>query len=341
MTQVGRRSCIAALCGSALGYSASARAEPAAHPQVALEVDPCVAVAVDEVRAIVGVELGALLVPEGVAPTRDVTAVRVGCGAAATDLRVDDPITGKSLTRSVNLSVEAAKARPRLLALSIVELVSASWTELEANPTPALKPVGAVASPGARDAARTVVRARAPTLDVAPASFRLEALVGRRVFFPNAGGALDGLGLRVGGDRLATWRALGWTADMLAEHGASKVALGAVNVDLVSASFALLAHHETSSIALRAGVGARFGSARVSGNPADSSRVDASSVAGAWGGPFVVAGVGLAALRPVVIELTAEGGWCVVPVRGHVGEARDVGPIGPWVGVTLGVGVQP
>src|SRR5262249_25655804 len=77
---------------TSVAWSSLARADPPAqsHPLVQLVIDPCLGVPAEEVRKIVGVELGALLVPEGDAPTSDVTVVHVRCGAA-TELRVDDP----------------------------------------------------------------------------------------------------------------------------------------------------------------------------------------------------------------------------------------------------------
>src|SRR5207244_957590 len=99
-------------------FTPISRAQPSSgnHPLVKLGIGSCVGVPVEEVRKIVGVELGALLVAEGETPTADVTVIDVQCGPAI-ELRVDDPITGKSLTREIDLSKEAASARPRLLAL--------------------------------------------------------------------------------------------------------------------------------------------------------------------------------------------------------------------------------
>src|SRR5206468_350111 len=47
--------------------------------------------------------------------------------------------------------------RARLLALSIAELVSSSWTELVSNPEPTVVPIGISASDEERKAARDVV----------------------------------------------------------------------------------------------------------------------------------------------------------------------------------------
>lgn len=326
----------------ALIFSTNSRAQPPPgnHPLVRLSVDPCVGAPVDDVRKIVGVELGALLVPESSPPSGDVTVVTVGCGATTTQLRVDDPITGKSLTREIDLSKEAPSARPRLLALAIVELVSASWTELEANPTPKVKPVGATASPIAKEAAKKVVADKLPPPPAPPPSLRVEALVGRRWFFPRTGPS-NMFGLRIGDDHIGGFSSLGWMGDVIVEHAGVNDSLGTVNVDLVSASAAIVAHHDTSVLALRAGIGARYGSARISGTPSDATHVESSSLSGVWGGPMIVGGVGFTPLRPLVFEVIFEAGWTATAVRAHVGDPGNVGPSGGWLGASLAVGLEP
>ena len=335
-------SSIALLAFLTLFSPAVARAQPPPgnHPLVQLAVDPCVGVAVDDVREIVRVELGALLIPEGTAPGSDVTQVHVSCGATTTQLRVDDPVTGKSLTREIDLSKEASTARPRLLALAVVELVSASWTELEANPQPKVKPVGAVASPTAKAAAKKVVEDKLPPPPAPPPSLRIEALAGRRWFFPRTGPS-NMFGLRLGDDHIGAFGSLGWLADMVVEHAGVNDSLGTVNVDLVSASAAIVAQHHTDVLALRVGVGLRYGSARISGTPVDAAHVESSSLSGVWGGPLVVAGVGFTPLRPLVLEVLVEAGWTATAVRAHVGDPGNVGPSGGWLGASLAVGIEP
>jgi hypothetical protein len=327
---------------AALVFAPVSRAQPPPgnHPLVQLALDPCLGVPSEGVREIVRVELGALLVPEGGNPGSDVTQVHVTCGPTTTMLRVDDPVTGKSLTREIDLSKEASAARPRLLALAIVELVSASWTELEANPQPKVKPVGAVASPTAKAAAKKIVEDKLPPPPAPPPSLRIEALAGRRWFFPRTGPS-NMFGLRLGDDRIGSIGTLGWLADMVVEHAGVNDSLGTVNVDLVSASVAIVAQHHTDALSLRAGLGLRYGSARISGTPIDAAHVESSSLAGVWGGPLVVAGVGFTPLRPLVLEVLVEGGWTATAVRAHVGDPGNVGPSGGWLGASLAIGLEP
>ena len=315
--------------------------EAGAHPFVKLTIDECVAVPPAEVKKIVAVELGALLVDEGSPLTgegaRDTTIVLVSCSGKTIALHVDDPVTGKSLERSIDLSAEVPKARPRLVALAIVELVSASWTELEANPQPKVPAVTATASPAAKDAAKVNVRTRFLSPVAPSSSLRILATTGLRLFFPRTG-PLTSFGLRVGDDRGA-FGFLGWAADMQAEHARVPVALGGVAVDTVSASFSALAFHRFSLVTLRAGLGVRLGAARITGEAGDAARVEGSSLAGFFGGPLCVVSVSFTPLGPLVIEAAAEGGFVAAPVRGHVGEERDVGVSGGFIGATIGLGV--
>ena len=157
------RGCLAVGVAALLALAprhANAQAGAIAHPSVSLEVDPCVQADVAEVRRIVGIELGALLEdrePAGGAATTkgasDTTRVTVACAGPLVELRVDDPLTGKGLTRPIDLSTSSATARSRLLAIAIAELVAASWTELESNPHPRVVPAGPPASTAAREAA--------------------------------------------------------------------------------------------------------------------------------------------------------------------------------------------
>ena len=146
----------AVACAIVLASSVASAGE---HPTVQLEIDPCIVAPADEIRRVVAVELGAL-VDDGNDTNADRTHVTVACQDGAVALRVDDPITGKSLARTIELASTLPVARGRLVALAIVELVSASWTELELNPTPRVQPRGQRSSAAARDAALSAVLAR-------------------------------------------------------------------------------------------------------------------------------------------------------------------------------------
>src|SRR5439155_8563961 len=93
------------------------QAPAGAKSLVALEIDPCVRVDRAQVRRVVTVELGDAPTDASAAGV-DRTRVAVSCIGELVELRVDDPITGKSLERTIDLA-EAPRASPRLLALAI------------------------------------------------------------------------------------------------------------------------------------------------------------------------------------------------------------------------------
>jgi hypothetical protein len=138
---------------------APARADPAGHPRVSLHIDPCVAVDPTEVRRIAAIELDAQLAEEA---EPDTTRVRVTCDGPFVRVEAVDPITGKSLARAVHLETAMLSARPRLLAIAVAELVSASWTELAYNPRPQVPAASPAPSDEAKAAALHTVRERAP-----------------------------------------------------------------------------------------------------------------------------------------------------------------------------------
>jgi len=327
--RAARLSFVALACAPLLVGVASA--DDKAHPTVFIAIDGCVSVDEVDVHKIVGIELGAS-VAEASSP--EMTRVNATCKDKLVELKVDDPITGKSLNRVVDILAAAPKARARLLALAIVELVSASWTELETNPTPVVPPAGPKPKPEVKEAARDAVRTRVIP-QPSPTALRLMAEVGRKMFFPRTGPTL-GFGLRAGSD---AWPIFGWTADMHADHASVPASLGSVAVDTVSIGGAFVAHQSWSALALRGGLGFRGGIARLTGEPNDPDAVRASTLNAPWGGPMAVAGVGIRPITMLSIELVAEAGYVILPVRAKVAAEREAGVDGAWIGATLAIGL--
>ena len=91
------------------------------HPSVALEIGACLDVEQAEVRRIVAIELRALMI--GSDSAEPITRVAVDCYNPLVEIRVEDPVTGKSLVRRIDLSTSERSIRARLLALA-----SPSWS---------------------------------------------------------------------------------------------------------------------------------------------------------------------------------------------------------------------
>lgn len=314
----------------AVWLALAASAGAAEHPLVQIEIDPCVNASRDDVRRLVAIELGSLVAD---APGSDQTRVAVGCKETLVELRVDDPITRKSLVRDVDLAETVPRARARLLALAIAELVSASWIELEAIPSPKVPPAGPAPSLEAKRAATVTVRRQ---IESSPFDrFRLTA-------FGTGAGFFTGPGLTGGGGmQLARDHAyhVGWQVDLQAAHGNAVVPLGSVSVDLINVGTAFVMHYATPRIAFQGGVGLRGGAARLSGSPVSSDAATGGTVWGAWGGPLATASLGVAVSRRLLVDLAAEAGYVVVPVGGLVADVRQVAVDGAWLSFRVGFGV--
>jgi len=273
------------------------------HPPVALEIEGCETAS--EIRRIVALELGAPLADAAAGSTR----AYVTCNAGDTAiLRVDDP--AKPLAWSLDLAPAIPKARARLVALAIVELISTSWTERD----PAAPPV---------------VRAQ----PAAASSLRLVAHGGGSAFSGGTG-LLGGGGIRLEQDRAL----LGWLVDLEAHHGRAGVSLGDVTADVLDVAAALAIHHAWSRARLALAAGLRGGGARLAGS-ADAMTVHADHFWAPWLGALALASASVTIVPRWSLELAVEGGGVIVPVGGLVNDRREVAIDGAWLTIQLGVGV--
>jgi hypothetical protein len=317
--------------------------EAASAPFLSLDLGSCSVVPVGEVQSLVAIELRRPVVLQQATPTPTptptpapaepsaTTAVRVTCQGLRAEITIDDPLTGKTVGRVVDLGAAAPVARPHLLALSIVELLAASWIELASNPRPSQPPVAGATTPAAREAALELVShrpggggRRAPRLLAALAAQTSTA------------------GLRSwGGAIVAAGHAgvhLGWMADLAFQHGERTFTLGRVTADTVSGLGALLGGVSWGGTGVRGGLGVRGGEAWVSGAPADPTTAVGGAVRGFWWGPVAVVDVSLTLRGRFVLALTFEAGRVILPVVATVQGADPVAIDGTWVRGALGVG---
>lgn len=292
----------------------------AAHPSVTLEMEGCETAHPDEVRRIARIELGGLLTDD--APSSNTARVIVHCGDERVDLRIHDPVTSKSMTRSLDWQRSAAIGRSRLLALAIAEIVSASWTELESTAPP---------TPAAVDAPQTVrVEGRTATTS----SLRI-LLVGEvREWLQEPTLALGG-GVRVERD-IST--SLGWSVDVLGHHGERSVALGNISVEALSSGASLMFHRAWVPLTLCAGPGLRLGIARVRGEPL-SDAAYGDSITGVWGGPFATGRGSVALSKKLALGAGVEGGVGLFDVIGRADGVRAAVIGGPWIAGAVSFGL--
>jgi hypothetical protein len=284
---------------------------------LALDLEGCPQVPRAPVEKIVELELRASVVPEREAVTR----VTASCDGDNASLRVDDPLTSKSLTRLVDLKAAGANGQARLLALSIIELVCSSWTELEASP-----PAGTATGSDAREALSAVRTLRGRR------SVSVGALGVVRAIFSGTG-TLGGAGLRIVPE-LPHHLAL--PIELAYERGTSAFDIGEVVSDVADVAVALAWRHDGKHLGLRLGGGLRGGAVHFSGRPSDPS-VRGGSFWAPWVGPdLVVAGVWRPSRR-LAFDLGLDGGWAFAPTAARVGGVNAVQLSGPFIGVALAI----
>ncbi|HVT09186.1 MAG TPA: hypothetical protein VHO67_17115 [Polyangia bacterium] len=310
----------------ALAPAAVARAEGSLgieRPRVAIAVAGCDASLAREVRRIAAVELRATLLEAAADATGGlVTRVIATCGSGDARLDVDDPITGKSLQRTIALTDAPPGERGRLLALAIAELVAASWSELETNPRPKVR---ATAAPyPAREAARAAVVSRA-----------IEAAAVFDAHVLSSGDVLFG-----GGARVAVWLTprLFLSADGVADYRVLDRAAGTVSVIMPSASAAVgLSRRRDAWLRPAVTAGLRAGYVWMTGT-ASGAAASGTQQQGAFLGPEVGVQLGGWAGARVHPVLALSAGVHLLGVRGTVsGGGGDVDAVGWWTGVSAGV----
>ncbi len=316
---------------------------PPRSPLLVLDLDRCAVVPAGDVRDLVGVELRRSVAVVLTAPspgdssgsssgTFTTTEVRVACAGWHAEIAIVDPLTGKTVTRAVDLQAAAPVARTRLLALAVVELLSASWMELENDPGPGAPPVGAGAAPEARAEALEFLRGR-------PANKRSHRVMATFTTFgplgSNAGPRQWGAGLLVGGD---VAHHMGWMVDLSVGHGSRAFSLGLVTAETVGGLLAVLGHVPLERATLRGGIGARGGGAWLSGMPADPGIAFGGAVRGLWWGPVFLIDGTVALGQRALLGLTFEVGRTILPVTARVQGDSPVVIDGTWLRGTLGVG---
>ena len=164
---------------------------------------------------------------------------------------------------------------------------------------------------------------------------RMTVVVSRRAFFSESTAQWGG-GMRLGRDE---FEHVGWTADVLAEHGETTVSLGKVALDTLTLGGSLYLYRRWSVLTFQLGAGVRLGAARLSGEPFSSQYARAGSGIAPWGWPTAIAGLRLRPLGPLIIEGSGEVGYVVLPMSGSVGGVHEVTISGPWIGAQLGLGM--
>ncbi len=301
---------------------------------IRLRLDDCPDLDAATIEALVGLELSETPAPAPGAPAPAVSAI---CADGLVVIEVDDPVTQKSLSRAIDPSASPAPARSRLLALAIVELIHASWTELTFNPEPRVP----AASTGAATATSITTRSGRGSLAAMVRALRVRPVRRFRLLGMGASEVFPGDVTRFGGGLRIGWdgRRLGWSLDVVMHHGERDEAAGNVTIDSVSADVAAFYRVLPETPTLRVGLGLRGGVAQLVGTPAMPFDFRGGQVTGPFAGPLGVLSLS-APVGRVIIEATVSGGWLPVSVRAQVDGGSDTRVGGGWLGLRLGVGVM-
>jgi hypothetical protein len=255
---------------------ASARSALAAGPEIAVSVDPCVPVNHAQLERILAIELGTSTAGQNT--PHPPTHVWVSCGVQGIELRLEDPLTRKSMFRVLPASSFRDASSTRLLALAIAEFVVASWIELRVQPTPAVEPLGPRPSPAQTARATQVLERRAPNINARTSSLSIGAQLS---LWSANDSVMFGASLRFVQQALAP---LAWTLGADVNHGSVGSAVGDVSVTTGSVSLALALHVKADDVVFYSGPGGRIGFARLSGDPRDPTRTVGTHFFAPYGG---------------------------------------------------------
>lgn len=307
-------------------------ATAASPPPVSLDALGCPNVPAAGLRRMIAAEMGAALLQDD--PFDDkVTRVIVTCTADAALIELHDPVTGKSLARQVQLVAGPPDSVTRLLALSSVELIAASWIELAVERRPLTGKVARLVPPS-------------PPLRAAASELSMRDLrphdAWRFTLHGASRGFADG-GLRTYGGSVVMERiwaeTLVLSLDVTVENAAVKTELGDGNLQLASAGVGGALRSGPRVLSIEVGAGARAGIVRQRGVPG-ASNVQGFTSTEPWWGPFGTVRTTFRPLSHLVLAASGELGVVVREVIGLVDGQPRVQVHGPWVMVLLGAGVM-
>jgi hypothetical protein len=346
---MNRRGALAAasvvLCTAGIAAPANATGP---SPEISLDIERCPALPHDEVLRLAALELDARVVPSSSPSSSSrVTQIRIACDGPAVQTTVVDPITGKQLTRTMDLPAQRSGAvAARTVALGAAELVITSWMELTMSPRAERSPEQPASSPAASEDLRRAAQDRA----LQRAGH--EGGAARVLVLGQAAGPFTGMGLGWGGGLRLGWTFARRWIDRGETSGRPGIALeltetradadagpdvGSVRASTWSAALRATFTLRRGRMSLDLGAGGRLGLARLSGTPADATLTRGGTLAGTWAGPVAYAGFGIHA-APVLIEAGVEAGQVLRSVDGLVDGGTPVSIAGRWLAGTLAVG---
>lgn len=294
---------------------------PAAAGEVSFTLAGCEGVRADEISRLLELEHSLSIAK---LPHRTMPRIAITCGPKETTIGVQDPLTEKSVMRSIPSPGKWGPGSERVLAIAASELVVASWMELLVSKKEARDDGQEMAA--AREAIRGALRARVNPRR--PKRWSAEVALGGRARQLSRPFWLWRGQLRVARGIVKGWR---FFVQASAESGRASRTTGSVDAMLfgggVGAAFSAKLTRRLA-LDIEAAVGALY--ARLEGQPDDLSVVG-SKASGASG--EATTSVGLTwKTRRLRLGLALEAGVTFPTVAGDVEGDREVLLSGPWVG---------
>lgn len=288
----------------------------------------CRVLDVGEVRRVLAVELRPSS-PD--ADGRFVTSIHADCDGTQVRLVIADPVSRKSLERTVELASVDADSRSRVLGLAAAELVAMSWLELVTNPEPAAEPALPTPPAATREEAAALARGRAGmgTRSWLSAEGSLALTVGAPPLY--------GVGLRWSWQRFAIF---GFELGARVEHGRAAFGLGDVDVNRASLAVGAHARLPLRFVTLQASALLRGGAVQLVGRAAPNTATRAGAGVGPWLG-LAVGGAAAVGFESVRVELGIEAGAPLLGVVGVVAGHDAVRLDGVWFGAHIALGLSP
>ena len=311
-------------------------AAPPGRAPLRLQFDGCPDIDQATVSRVVTMELEAALADERQGGA--ITTASAQCAEDRVRLTIDDPVTGKTTARTLDLDGQPRKLRSRLLGLAISEAVLASWIELQLTPEPSWSQPDAVPwTETRREAARLAERRlQVTSRPPSPAAWQIAAGPAMRWF---SSGLLTS-GLSAGAGRWFEnhpFAGVGLALDGgYGEHSVPQVA----RATATSFSFApcLLMRSAFDRTMITAGAGWRFALARLSAEPVGF--FPGRAAWRGWTGPFLAADLDVPLSDSLFLRAGVEIGYVLVPAHGRVAGVGVIELDGSWLDGVLSLGMK-
>jgi len=314
-------------------FPSRAFCEPAGSKgRVVLDIKVCGGPSSEEVRRIVGVEIGDLLVEaaEPAPSTADRLVIR--CADTMAWVEATSQAGGKSVDRTLRLDDFPGDAAPRALALAGIEILASLSPAVRERVS--VRPAPRSEATPAPSATVDVPQSRPSTEDNRH-PLRLDVAGLWRTFSVAHGASAWGGRIGLNQEFGQHWQL---AADVdAAGTSTTGTAIGQARALLVSGGLLLGVHAETQNLGVGVSLGGRIGLAHLAGDSNGRADIAATSVARAWGGP-VASLAAFAGVGPLGLIMVVEAGRSLFTSEGLANDQPVLSVGGNWLAVAVGAG---